>query len=486
MTQHFLVYVRRSYRPNGAPDISDEAQVEVALSMLPAGATHDVIADSGGHHSGRNDRRDGYQELIRRIESGAIAGVAVYDLSRLARNAQLMLNLKAALDRRNVPLLVGNMPTTKWDTATGRFMLGQLALAAQFQADLDSEHARRRDQLQFEDGRHRGNPPRGYRNGKDAANRRTLEVDRPAAARVVAMVELMADRSYSEIADTMTRDGYPMTTAAVKDVARRLRVYLGFVVRGRGLDERPGKHAPLITEAQYRAAIAGIHRRTNAGQRPTAFRVYLLAGVIHCACGTRMRGETRVARGREWRYYLCRSCGASSVPADAAEAAVLAELARLPLLTKRTMERAATAAEERITGPVVRSDAKRREQLERRLTLLRKQHSWGELTDAQFRADTAETRAELATMPDPDRVVAFTNSRRILESVADLIAEGGPLNHQRLIRATVERVTAEDRLVTKVVLSRVIRDSLWLRRPRTVSRRRQPNTCPSARSQPDA
>jgi DNA invertase Pin-like site-specific DNA recombinase len=178
---HFLVYVRRSYRPNGAPDISDEMQVAAALSMLPADATHEVIADSGGHHSGRTDRRDGYQELIRRIESGTVAGIAVYDLSRLARNAQLMHNLKAALDRRNVPLLVANMPTSRWDTATGRFMFGQLVLAAQFQADLDSENARGRDERLFADGYHRGNPPRGYRNAR-AGDRRVLEVDPDAGA----------------------------------------------------------------------------------------------------------------------------------------------------------------------------------------------------------------------------------------------------------------------------------------------------------------
>jgi len=79
---HFLIYVRRSYRPNGAPDISDEAQVEAALSMLPKGATHEVIADSGGHHSGRTENRDGYRELIRRVEAGGVTGIAVYDLSR--------------------------------------------------------------------------------------------------------------------------------------------------------------------------------------------------------------------------------------------------------------------------------------------------------------------------------------------------------------------------------------------------------------------
>lgn len=472
---HFLVYVRRSYRPNGAPDVSDETQVEAAVALLPAGASHEVIADSGGHHSGRDDRRDGYRELIRRIEAGGIAGVAVYDLSRLARNAQLMLTLKAALDKRNVAVLLSNMPTTRFDTAVGKFMFGQLALASELQANLDSERAVALNRHAFEDGRHRGLPPRGYRNGKDPdTNRRTLEVDPDAARRVVQIVELLARHSYGEVSRILTVDGYPMTTAAVKDVARRLRVYLGFVVRGRGLDERPGRHAPLITEDEYRAAIAGIRMRTRVGARSRQHRVYVLAGVLLCGCGGHMTGEARTSRGRDWRYYRCRACDAPMVPADPAETAVLDELAALPPLTRRTIERADQEQLDRVTRPVESAAAKQRDRLERRLVQLRKQHSWGELTDAQFRSETAETRADLARLPDPAKLIAFTATRRLIESFGEMIAAGGPAEHQRLVRLAVESVVARDRVVVEVELAAAIQDALWLRRPRTVSGSRQP------------
>lgn len=470
MTAHFLIYVRRSYRPNGAPDISDETQVAAAVAMLPTGATHEVIADSGGHHSGRNETRDGYQELIRRLEATAVSGLAVYDLSRLARNARTMHNLKAVLDRRRVPLLVSNMPQSRFDTAVGQFMFGQLVLAAELQANLDSERAVALNRHTFEDGRHRGLPPRGYRNGKDATGRRTLVVDPVTAPRVVQVVDMLADHSYSEVAAAMSAQGYPLTTAAVKDIARRLRVYLGFVVAKRGLDERPGRHTPIITESAYRAAVAGIRRRTHAGRRPPPHRIYLLSGVLHCVCGTRMRGEARVARGQEWRYYLCRSCSASSVPAEAAEKAVLRRLARLPLMTRRTLERAEKDAQERIASPVHSLTAKQRERLERAIANLRKQHEWGDLSDAEYRRALTERQADLARLPDPDRVVAFRDTRRVVESMADLIT-AGPLAQQRLIRTVVERAVAVDRRVAKVVWSPVIR--IWLRRPRTAARGHQ-------------
>lgn len=68
-----------------------------------------------------------------------MATIVVYDLSRLARNARLMLNLPHELERRQVPLLVANLPGAKFDGATGRYLFGQLCIAAQLQRDLDSE-----------------------------------------------------------------------------------------------------------------------------------------------------------------------------------------------------------------------------------------------------------------------------------------------------------------------------------------------------------
>ena len=50
----------------------------------------------------------------------------------------------------------------------GGYMFGQLCLAAQFQRDLDSERMTRMQRQLFEDGRHRGHDPLGYRSRRDA------------------------------------------------------------------------------------------------------------------------------------------------------------------------------------------------------------------------------------------------------------------------------------------------------------------------------
>ncbi len=112
-----LVYVRRSYKMATAADVSDEMQEAVAWGLIPTGATVEVIRDSGGHNSGATDDRDGYQQLISRVAGGGIAGIAVYDLSRLARNGRLMANLLHELDRQQIVILAGNLPNTRLDAA---------------------------------------------------------------------------------------------------------------------------------------------------------------------------------------------------------------------------------------------------------------------------------------------------------------------------------------------------------------------------------
>ena len=136
---HFAIYVRRSYKRADAADVSDETQLAAAKALLPAGATFEVISDSGGHRSGYSDDRAGYQRLIAKIRDGSVQGVAVYDLSRLARNARLMLSLRDELERHNVTLLIATMPQTTFDTAIGRYLFLQICGAAQLQRDLDSE-----------------------------------------------------------------------------------------------------------------------------------------------------------------------------------------------------------------------------------------------------------------------------------------------------------------------------------------------------------
>lgn len=438
---HFLVYVRRSLRTAGDADVSDEAQVAAACAMLPAGASHEVIADSGGHHSGRTEDRDGLRELVRRIEARSCDGIAVYDLSRLARNARLTLNLHHALERAGIPLLIANMPNTRWDTATGRFMLGQLALAAQFQADQDSERARAIRRSLFEDGRHRGNPPFGYRNGRDETNRRTLEVVPEEADAVRRVFAELRHRSFAEASDALNADAVPApsptgwTRYAVREVYLRSAVYQGLVETGR--ETRPGRHEPIVSPAEAREARAGMGERSHGGRKPERHRVYLLAGLIRCECGRRMNGQAHGSPER--RYYLCRYCRSPFVRAEDVERSVI-DAVRRYRLPARTVAEAREELVRRLAGEDRDDIDRARRKLELRLANLRKQHGWGDIGDAEYRRERGATEAMLARLPDSDKLVSFDRARAQVLSLSDALDAMTPEEQQQALRLFVESV----------------------------------------------
>jgi site-specific DNA recombinase len=474
----WYVYVRRSWKEANAADVSDEQQEASARALIPAGATVEVISDSGGHNSGRTEARDGYRELIAAVRAGKVDGIAVYDLSRLARNARLMLNLRDELDRHQVALAVGTMPNTRFDTAIGRYLFGQLCLTAQFQADMDSERMSGMLHRTFEDGRHRGHDPYGYRSERDEHGQlvhpRQL-VPVPEEAEVVRRIwRELQHRSFEAVPRLLnaegirTREGHVWTRDAVKDIWRRGRVYLGYVVEKRGLDERPGHHEPILDEETYRATLAAVRARTRAGNKPRPFRDYPLRGVIVCRCGCRMRGEARVQRGGERRYYRCPRAGQQIVqlfdakpavcherlvPADAAEKTVLNAISR-GVLPADVIEAARDELRQRLAVPHDSLTARQRERLKQRLEQLRKQHEWADISDEDYRAKRAETLEELALLPDSDKLVAFDRNRRIMTSMAANVSAATSAQQGELVQMLVERVVASGGKVSE-------RDITW-------------------------
>jgi DNA invertase Pin-like site-specific DNA recombinase len=460
MAQH-LIYVRRSYKEANAADLSDEMQEAACRALLPPGASVRVISDSGGHQSGSTAARNGYQALLAAVAAGEAAAIVVYDLSRLARNARLMLDLAHELERRQVPLLVANLPGARFDGATGRYLFGQLCLAAQLQRDLDSERMTRIQRRLFEAGRHRGHDPLGYRSRRDIDGsfhhpRELVTV--PEEAAIVHRVWLeLVQRSLNETAELMNRVGVPhrgggvWTRESVKDIVRRGRFYLGFVVEKRGRDERPGKHEPIITEAEYSRTMAAIASRRRVGNKPRPFRSYVLRGLLHCTCGTRMRGEAHLQRGTERRYYRCPAlgCQARRCPADQIEEEVLASIAD-GVLPQTVIDAARVELRRRLETPEVAVAGRQRARLLTRLEQLRKQHAWGDLTDAAYQAERDAARVALGELPDGDRIVAFDAYRARILALPDAIAVASGARREELCRIVVERVVVRDRQLESI------------------------------------
>lgn len=440
----WIVYVRRSAKRASSADVSDETQEAMSRAVLPAGATVEVIRDSGGHQSGATPDRDGYQELLSRLRSGRVAGIVVYDLSRLHRNTLNMLTLSAELERRRVPLLIATMPSASFDGAQGRFLFGQLALAAQLQRDMDSDRAVRLHRSIFEAGGHRGLDPFGYRTARDEhgviVKPRSLEVV-PEEAEVVRRIWTeVATRSTSEIAAGLNRDGIrhradrPWTRDAVKDIIRRGRLYLGLVTEGRGAtaETRPGRHPAIIDQATFRDGMAGADARVRGRvRRSTRHRVYLLAGVLTCAtCHRRMHGQASLSRGREWRYYRCRHCDGGALVADAVEADLIDAL-RSGVLPDHVIDRTRERLRERLALPGDTGRARRA--LVARRARNAQLFEWGHREEAEYRAVAADIERELAMLPSGDRLALFDRNRALMVAMATSVDRATPDELRELV-----------------------------------------------------
>ena len=449
-----IIYVRRSYKEASAADVSDEMQETACRALLPPDARVRVISDSGGHQSGFTAERDGYRALLAALGRGEVAALAVYDLSRLARNTRLMLGLKSELERRQVPLLVANLPGACFDGATGRYMFGQFAMANQFQRDLDSERMVRIQRHLFEDGRHRGHDPFGYRSLRDEDGRlvhpRELVVVPEEAAIVRRIWDELETGSFDAVAELLNAQGIPArgrlwTRDAVKDIYRRGRLYLGYVVEKRGRDERPGRHEPILSEADYDRTRAAVAERTRVGRKPLPFRSYALRGLVYCVCGTRMRGEAHLQRGTEIRYYRCPTlgCKARRCPADMLESRVMSRMASA-VLPDPLIEKARSELRGRLETPGTVAAGRQRARLQTRLEQLRKQHGWGDISDRDYQSERDAVQAALAQLPDGDRIRTFDAYRAKLLALPAAIAVASPARQEELCRIVVERVVVND------------------------------------------
>ena len=417
---------------------------------------------------------------MQRIADPDVAGVAVYDLSRIARSSRLVQNLhhelerrnleRRNLERRNLELIVANMPHG-FVGATGRYMLNMLAGAAQLQADLDSERMVGITRTKHEAGGHNGRDPYGYRTARDDEGRvaqphRLEPVEDEAAvireafdaygsARIASHAAVAADLNRRGIA----RRGKPWSKQSVRDVFRRAPFYAGQAVYRRGKDQRPGLHEPIIS-AEQRQLVERIARRQRWIGKPTPrHRTWPLQGVAYCgACKRRMWSETHVRAGRgEWRYYRCpgrldRACDAPSVRAEPGEAFVIEHLAshasppELVAAMRAELARMRHLPGEELTGQRGRLEARRKR--------LDEQYEWSMIDPATYRAKRAEVDAELGELPPPaaSNVLAFDRAAARIMQQVDSLREASPAYQREIIRYIVERVEMHGREVGRIIV----------------------------------
>jgi len=291
--------------------------------------------------SGKNDSRDGFQELLSDIGSGLIDVVLVYRLDRLSRNVRDIYHFLDVIKDQNVAFV---SVTEGFDTTTamGRAMLGVAAVFAQLTREMISENTKDGMLRRAEAGLYNGNPLQltGYDYSKE-----TGLVINPSEADVIREIfERYTEDKWgqSKIAHSLnlrgilSRNGVQWADNRIGFVLRN-RIYMGDVrVKDAWIK---GQHEAIVSEEVFETAQEILRGRAplpnRAKQSP-----HLLSGIARCsACGKRLRIHyiTPTDNGRyrngppTYRFYGHRrsvkieepACKGLMKNADALEAAVI-------------------------------------------------------------------------------------------------------------------------------------------------------------------
>ncbi len=158
-----------------------------------------------------------------------------------------------------------------------------------------------------------------------------------------------------------------------------------------------------------------------------------------------------MSRGQEWRYYLCRECGKYSVPATEAEAIVLRHVREL-VLPREAVEEARELLRARLALPSRGLVNESRAKIEKRLQQLKKLVEWSEIDDAEYLAKANAARAELALLPDHDKIRSFDEVAGLVASLPAALHAATPDQVKQLIAMVVDEVTTKDRVVHEIRL----------------------------------
>jgi len=125
------LYARKSIDRENS--ISCETQIEYCKSMLkPDERSEKVLTFVDNGFSGGNTDRDGFQEMMRKIEQGKISKVVVYRLDRISRSLSDFVNILATFKKYGVEF-VSTQESFDTGSPYGELIVKILAIFAEFE-----------------------------------------------------------------------------------------------------------------------------------------------------------------------------------------------------------------------------------------------------------------------------------------------------------------------------------------------------------------
>ena len=294
--------------------------------------------DDGGI-SGGTLERPGLQQLLRDIEDGLVDVVVVYKIDRLSRSLMDFSKLVEVFDRNGVTF-VSVTQSFNTTTSMGRLTLNILLSFAQFEREVTAERIRDKVKASRMKGLWMGGPvPFGY----DVINRK-LMINEEEAARVRMIFERFVEvGSATLLARELRQNGIRNKQGNLIDKGYLYRLLNNCVYRGEALHKGtsyPGEHEAIIDTRLWEQVhdIMGESPRKRANNSRTQTPA-LLKGLLFTATGAAMTPSSTKKGTRRYRYYVSMDLLKNReepedgipqrLPADTAEAAVIAEIRRV-------------------------------------------------------------------------------------------------------------------------------------------------------------
>lgn len=316
--------------------------------------------------------------------------ILVHKFDRFARSREDSIVYKSML-RRQCGIQVISVTEQLADDRMGLILEAMLEAMAEYYSINLADEVRKGMTEKARRGELQTAPPFGYR----AEANRLVPVPREAEAVQALFHRFLAGESIAALArwtreqGILSHRGNPLDSRGIRYILEN-PVYIGKLRWGtgekKGLTVTDGSHTPLVEQGVYLAVQARL--RSNAARhglhaQPDGARKHWLAGLVRCAvCG----GGLILSRSRYLRCgrYGKGKCPASQhVPADALEAAVLAQLRRDAAGPGRIVVTPGAAAEPDRQEALSRRAAA----VERKLIRLREAYLCGAETAEEYRVE---------------------------------------------------------------------------------------------------
>jgi DNA invertase Pin-like site-specific DNA recombinase len=383
-----------------------------------------LYADPG--HSGKNDRRPGFQQMMADAAQGKFKVLLVHKLDRFSRSIEN--TLKNFRELHSYQTTIASVSEAfDYTTAQGRMFFHMMAVFAQWYLEnLSAEVIKGKEEMARQ-GKHNGRLPFGYIKDNDG---NVLVV--PEEAEIVRQAfELysLGQHTDRQIADYLnenhftTRRGRTWSKDTVRDFMLN-EFFIGMVVHRNQLYR--GKHDAIISKELFEKCLAvreqhSSRRRAYNSSDVAPKRVYMLQRIVRCnACERHLRMQS----SKKFTYYKeaskerglsCEHAG-ESIRMDRADAQVKAFLGRirLPADWQRKIEKIAEDMDQ------IKNLEKKRVKVQRDLQRLGKAYADGTVEEDEYERRRHHLQSELGSITVPN-TAQVTSVGLQLEMMDDLL-----------------------------------------------------------------